>query len=89
LDEIRLLGYHAFVFFLSHKTLLKSLFCYGQNAAPKDGVFQIRQARQELNPQHPLLESGALPIELLAFVITPLVVGCRFSGTSPPANILI
>jgi hypothetical protein len=25
------------------------------------GVTQLRQARQESNPQHPLLESGALP----------------------------
>jgi hypothetical protein len=31
----------------------------------EDGVIS-RQARQESNPQPPLLESGALPIELLA-----------------------
>ena len=35
------------------------------------GVRLRQQARQDLNPQHPLLESGALPIELLASI------GCR------------
>ena len=29
--------------------------------------FPLLQGRQDLNPQHPVLETGALPLELLAY----------------------
>ena len=35
---------------------------------PSLGLFPSRvQARQDSNPQHPVLETGALPLELLAY----------------------
>lgn|GEM_PF-6018518 len=50
---------------------------YGENAAYTDGV-QIRQARQDLNPQPLVLETSALPIEPLAYFsqIVVQAMGC-------------
>ena len=54
---------------------------------PRDGVARIQQARQELNPQPPLLESGALPIELLAYVSACyLLVAGHPAGAFQPAT---
>ena len=52
----------------------------------EDGVAHSRQARQELNPQPPLLESGALPIELLAYSSRP-VTACLQSDYTPNARL--
>src|SRR4030095_4364896 len=47
----------------------------------RSGPYSLRywQARRESNPQPPVLETGALPIELLAFTATPRlqIADCR------------
>jgi hypothetical protein len=45
------------------------------------GVAFVWQARRESNPQPPVLETGALPIELLAFVRSDEISDCRFQSS--------
>src|SRR5262249_19602178 len=47
------------------------------------------QARRESNPQPPVLETGALPIELLAYILTLRlqIADCRLLIEMPPVNL--
>ena len=51
--------------------------------APQDGAFEKEkwQARRDSNPQPAVLETAALPIELLACIVTPIsALGIHNSG---------
>ncbi len=59
------------VLFLCFLSQVQSPLFYSQNAAIMKGVFI--QARQESNPQPLVLETSALPIELLAYELFLIV----------------
>ena len=49
--------------------LLSVFICYypKPKTAAEAAIWKYWQARRDSNPQHPVLETGALPIELLAY----------------------
>src|SRR5436305_7777447 len=62
---------------LSHRSAFKFSVLRSQFQVLSSNFPKAWQARRESNPQPPVLETGALPIELLAYSIT---VGARGSG---------
>jgi hypothetical protein len=60
----------------------------GAKGKPRSGGFSHRQGRQDSNLQPPVLETGALPVELRPSAVrTPIVVGPPFAGDPRHAGV--
>ena len=54
---------------LRSSAIVSFTYCLSFSTGETASFYLIWQARRDSNPQHPVLETGALPLELLASVI--------------------